>query len=223
MKATIVSLWHTPFPVVRPYQNYPIPPRPDNGLLITDPKFSETYGSLVVGEASQKMDIGDNRKLPQTIDAYAIADDIVASDQLTGYGVFVADADAPTKEELRIAQAILLRKARTLIGEGDIKFSRVETRKDISDLNRWAVVQLEEKRDWVYQRPDDTLVKVHPPVCPNCGSEAKILDPASCWNCAFIMDVKRARQLGLLPGDEELVGAGPVRGAGGKFQPKPKE
>ena len=224
IRATLVSLWHVAFPITRNYQNYSVPPRPDNGLLITDPKFSETYGRLVVGDASGSMDIGDKRGLPQSFDAYSIADDIVASDELNKYGVFVSDGDEPSRDELRVAQAILLRRARTLVQEGDIKYSKPQTRAEISDLNRWAVVQLEEKREWVYQRSDEELVKTVLPSCPNCGSEAKILDPASCWNCAFIMDAKRARQLGLLPGDEELVGAGPVRGAGGKFQPsKPKE
>lgn len=222
IRATIISLWHVMFPVVRPFQNYAIPPRPDNGLLITDLKFCQTYGSLMIGDAAGRMDIGDKRGLPQSYDAYSIADDIVANDQLNAYGVFVPDGDEPTVKELQVAQAILLRKARTLIQEGDIKFGRVETRKDISDLNRWAVVQLSEKREWVYQRPDGDLIKEVLPNCEACGVEQKILDPAICWNCKTVLNSEKAQRLGLEP-ERELVGSTPVRGPGGKFQPKPKE
>lgn len=224
--ATIVSLWHVNFPVCRAYQNYSIPARPDNGLLITNPEFSRTFGSLRIQDAHGTMDIGERRNLPQSFDAYSVADDIVANDGLQTYGVFVPDGDEPAKEELQIAQAILLRKARQLIQEGDIKYSKLETRREISDLNRWAVVQLEEKRDWVYVHTAE--VKVALPPCLACGSEAKIPDPAVCWNCSYVMNARKARDLGILPALEgELVGVGagaaPVRGPGGKFTPAPKE
>jgi len=165
IRALVVSLWHVPFHVTRPYQNYTVPARPDNGLLVTDPKFFETFGSLLISQAGQNMDIGERRSLPQVFDAYAIADDIVMTEELFKYGVFVPDGDEPLKRDLQAAQGLLIKKAKQLVGEGDIKYSKPQTRAEISDLNRWAVIQLQEKREWVYAH--DEQVKLALPNCPN--------------------------------------------------------
>lgn len=212
VKATIVSLWHIGFHCSRPYREYMVPPRPDNGLLITDPHFCETFGELVIEAASQKMDIGEKRGIPQPdVDAYAIADDLVEADQLRGYGVFVPDGDEPTKKDLQAAQGLLLKKARILVQEGDTKYSKPQTRAEISDLNRWAVAQLEEKREWVYIHEE--TVKEILPRCRSCGTEALIPDPAVCFRCGFEMNPKKARELAIPPraglagaAMEEIVG-----------------
>src|SRR5512144_1322342 len=144
VKAIIVSLWHIPFYVSRPYREYTIPAREPNGLLVTDPHFCDTWGELVIEEAKQAMDIGEKRRIPQPdVDPYSIADDIVQSEELFKYGVFVPDEDKPTVRALHAAQGLLIRKARQLVAEGDIKYSKPQTRAEISDLNRWAVEQLE--------------------------------------------------------------------------------
>lgn len=215
-RALVVSLWHQPFPVTRPYQNYTVPARPDNGLLITDREFCKTYGELLIADAQQNMDIGDKRGVPQSFDAYAIADDIVASEELFKFGVFVPDEDQPTLKALQAAQGLLIKRAKLLVQEGDIKYSKPQTRAEISDLNRWAVVQMQEEREWVYQGIDQ--VKEVLPHCPNCGMEQKILDPASCWNCSLILDVEKARKLGLpIPNSVEVALAG--AGKPGSKQP----
>jgi len=37
------------------------------------------------------------------------------------------------------------------------------------------------------------------------------MDPASCWNCAFILNPKKARELGVIPTEAELAGVGPAK------------
>lgn len=205
IRAIIVSLWHIPFYVSRPYREYTVPARENNGLLITDSKFCQTWGELVIEEAKQAMDIGEKRRIPQPdVDAYAIADDIVQAEELYKFGVFVPDEDKPKVIDLQKAQGLLIRKARQLVAEGDIKYSKPHTRAEISDLNRWAVEQLEEKREWVYYHegePKEIL-----PLCASCGSEARVPDPAICWNCKFEMNPKKCRELGIpLPAGAELA------------------
>ena len=194
-RALIVSLWHQSFPVPRSYQSYSIPAREDNGLLITDPNFCKTYGELLIDEAFGKMDIGDRRDLPQLFDAYAIADDIVMSDELYKFGVFVPDEDEPSMKSLQAAQGLLIKRAKLLVQEGDTKYSKPQTRAEVSDLNRWAVIQMQEQREWVYQ--NEVSIKVPLSRCPACGKLQEIPDPAKCWNCGMFLNLKKAVELGL--------------------------
>jgi len=216
--AVIGSLYDFPFHIERPYGVYIIPARPKDDLVTIDPDYWKTYGTLLVQDAVEGMDIGEKRRIQMREYGPAIALDLVKSEDLVKFGVFVADGKVPTPEELQLAWARLIAHYRYLIQDGDNKYSKPETRREISDLHRRAVTHLREKREWVYSFRDVTPT----PICPFCGETQRIHDAAICWNCKQIINVDRATELGMIPPVPVTVGAEPnvVRGPGGKFQRK---
>jgi hypothetical protein len=219
--ALLVSLWHAPFQLSRSFQIFHLAPRPSNGCRIVDKEFTQSFSTLTIRDCPDRMDIGDKRGIPSMINAEDIAADLIDNDNLGKFGIFVAAGPTPTPEELELARAILIKKAKDLVADGDMKWARLETRKEITDLNRWAVLQLGETREWAYEYQEPAPI-VAVPNCPACGIEQKIASPAICWNCRYPIDLKKAQQLGLLPDEEpedeqpEIVG----RGSGGRFTKK---
>ncbi|MCI0725044.1 MAG: hypothetical protein L0338_39680 [Acidobacteria bacterium] len=214
-RAVIVSLWDYTFHVERTYGSYTIPARSDNGTTVLDPEFTKSWGELAVGDAKEGMDIGDKRRITMRELAHDIAFDIVKNEDMEKFGVFVCRGAKPTFDELELARARIIAHFRFLIQDGDVKWAKPETRRDITDTHRKAVVQLAEKREWVYTfRQPLELAN-----CPACGMEQKVEDPVICWNCKFPINREKALELGIIEEAQPAI----VRGAKGQFQSVKKE
>lgn len=192
----IISLWDSPFVVPRKHRHYQIPARPDNGKSILEPGFEESYGVCKVFDIEENLEFGEKQKVPWRETAEKVAPDIVTSEDMTKFGIFVAyDEGGPTAAELGRAKANLLRHLKWLVNDGDKKYSRPETRADVNDLHRKAVIMLGEQREWVYQLVENLVDQSSK--CPACGSDFRIPDPAVCAVCGAVLNQERAAKYGL--------------------------
>lgn len=192
----IVSLWDSPFVVPRKHRHYHIPARPDNGKTILDDGFEESFSVCKVFDIEENLEFGEKQKVPWRETAEKVAPDIVNSEDLSKFGIFVAhDEGGPTKAELGRAKMTLLKHLKWLVGDGDKKYSRPETRADLNDLHRKAVIMLGESREWVYQLVEKLVQQATR--CPACGSEFRIAEPAVCAVCGAIIDAEKAAKFGL--------------------------
>jgi hypothetical protein len=179
---------------------------------ITDQKYTahRTYGTfLIPGRAAEQecgvlriaprtavMDYGDKRILPLAIPARDIAEDLcreINSDagEQSFLGVFVAEGEAPTLEELRQAQLRLDEFYRSQVAAADREWERSHSFLFINDLQRRAAAHLGLEKEWYYQVRETSE-------CPGCGDRVKP-NVAVCRSCGAVLDREKALALGLIP------------------------
>jgi hypothetical protein len=156
-----------------------------------------SYALLLITSRGDVIDLGDGRRLPFSISAREIADDLLQD--LHDHGLFVCSGARPTSEEL--AAAVTRRDAyyHRLIAEGDTLWARGHSFREISDLHRRAAMAIGAEREWAY-------VPMRLSDCPACGEKVKT-GVAVCRHCHAILDAEKAAQHGLR-GAPAPVGAG---------------
>ncbi len=141
------------------------------------------------------MDYGDKRILPLAIPARDIAEDLcreINSDagEQSFLGVFIAENETPTAEELRRAQARLEEFYRSQVAAADREWERSHSFLFINDLQRRAAAHLGLEKEWYYQVRETSE-------CPGCGDRVKP-NVAVCKSCGAILDRDKALALGLI-------------------------
>lgn len=183
-RAVMCNVGDQEWTLVRTYGGYRIPA----------PAAGETSATLEVTDRVDIIDMGDNRRLEVPIHARKIAEDL-ASD-LGDFGVFVANGDEPSDEEIANAKARLIEVAKRLVFEGDQEWARSHNYRLLSDLHRRAVKRLGLEREWAYEPA--AMAE-----CPVCGERIKP-GVALCKSCGAILDREKARQFGILGSEGEV-------------------
>ncbi|HEY6443584.1 MAG TPA: zinc ribbon domain-containing protein [Candidatus Acidoferrales bacterium] len=198
--ATIVSISDQDWYISRTHGVYHIPARvkqtpsdpadqeppvaqPALGSQPSDPH----YALLLITSRGDAIDLGDSRRLPFTISAREIAEDLLQD--LHDHGIFVCKGPRPTSEELTAATERRDAYYHRLIGEGDTLWARGHSFREISDLHRRAAMTLGVEREWAY-------VPMRMSDCPACGEKVKS-GVAVCRHCHAILDREKAAHHGL--------------------------
>ena len=147
----------------------------------------QPYALLLITSRGDVIDLGDGRRLPFSISAREIADDLLQD--LHDHGVFVCAGARPTQEELAAATTRRDAYYHRLIGEGDTMWARGHSFREISDLHRRAAISLGVEREWAY-------VPMRMNECPACGEKVKPA-VAVCKHCGAILDAEKAAKHGL--------------------------
>ncbi len=148
---------------------------------------SQPYALLLITSRGDAIDLGDSRRLPFTISAREIAEDLLQD--LHDHGIFVCEGLRPTSEELTTATERRDAYYHRLIGEGDTLWARGHSFREISDLHRRAAMTLGVEREWAY-------VPMRMSDCPACGEKVKA-GVAVCRHCHAILDREKAAHHGL--------------------------
>ena len=145
------------------------------------------FALLLITSRGDVIDLGDGRRLPFSISAREIADDLLQD--LHDHGIFVCAGARPTPEELAAATTRRDAYYHRLIGEGDTLWARGHSFREISDLHRRAAMAIGAEREWAY-------VPMRLSDCPACGEKVKS-GVAVCKHCHAILDAEKAAQHGL--------------------------
>ncbi|MGA3294336.1 MAG: hypothetical protein ABSE45_10195 [Candidatus Acidiferrales bacterium] len=189
---TIASISDQDWYISRTHGIYHIPACPKPGAS------DQPYALLLITSRGDALDLGDGRRLPFTVFAREIADDLLQD--LHDHGIFVCAGARPTAEELAAATARRDAYYHRLIAEGDTLWARGHSFREISDLHRRAAMALGVERDWAY-------VPMRMSECPACGEKVKT-GVAVCKHCHAILDAEKAAQHGLA--DRASSAASPV-------------
>jgi len=188
---TIASVSDQDWVVSRTHGVYHIPACAKQAVPATavegEPKAAVPYAMLIVRSRGDVIDLGDGRRLPFTITAREIAEDLLQD--LHDHGVFLCAGELPTEEELATATARRDAYYHRLIGEGDVLWARGHSFREISDMHRRAAMALGVEREWAY-------VPMRLADCPACGEKVKA-GVAVCKHCHAILDAEKAAQHGL--------------------------
>ncbi len=176
---TIASISDQDWYISRTHGVYRIPAR-DKG---------EVYATVRIESRGDIIDLGDNRRMPFTIAAREIAEDLLQD--LQDHGVFLCAGAEPSAEELAAATARRDAFHQRLVTDGDTMWARGHSFREISDLHRRAAIALGIEREWAY-------VPVKMSDCPACGEKVKP-GVAVCRFCSAILDEEKAAKHGLGP------------------------
>lgn len=150
------------------------------------------YTVLVIRPATERYDLGDDRKGTEWWEPRVIANDIVNANGLGKLGVFVAEGPRPTREELAKAKGSLEGWYHLLVAEGDAFYAanRDVARNGITDNHRKAVLYFGQTRDWAYV-PSKLLP------CPFC---TEMVRPGAtmCKHCNAVLNIDKAIAAGLV-------------------------
>src|SRR6202142_1204022 len=147
----------------------------------------EACALLLITPRGDVIALGDSRRLPFTITAREIAEDLLQD--LHDHGIFVCAGARPTTEELATAATRRDAYYHRLIAEGDTLWARGHSFREISDLHRRAAMTIGAEREWAY-------VPMRLSDCPACGEKVKT-GVAVCKHCRAILDPEKAAQHGL--------------------------
>jgi hypothetical protein len=170
-------------------------------------KKGDGYATLRIVPRTDMVDLGDNRRLPLTIGAREIAEDLLQD--LHDHGVFRCEGEEPSAAELATARARGEAFHHKLVAEADVMWARGHSFREISDLHRRAAIALGLEREWAY-------VPVRMNDCPACGEKVKP-GVAVCRHCSAILDAEKAAKHGLgrgARGGESGEVIGSARGGG---------
>ena len=171
-------------------------------LEIRSPQPGETFAITPVRGCTTLIDLGDKRTHPITITAREVAEDIARelnSDSGDGsfHGVFVAQGDVPTPEELSDARKRLENFHRRLVDAADLEWERTKNPMFITDLERRAARVLGLEKPWLYDaKPLND--------CPLCAEKIKP-GVAVCKSCGAILDREKAAHYGLVPREDRAT------------------
>lgn len=156
----------------------------------------EAYALTCVQGRTAFLDLGDKRTTPIHISAHELAHDLcreINSDggEDSNLGVFVAENEIPTEQELERAREKLAAFYRRLVAGADREWERSHSYLFINDVERRAAKYLGLEKDWFYQARETVE-------CPGCGEKIKP-GVAVCRTCRAILDPAKAANLGLVP------------------------
>jgi hypothetical protein len=161
-------------------------------------KKEDAFAKLRIEPRTDMIDLGDNRRLPLTIGAREIAEDLLQD--LHDHGVFLCAGDEPTAAEIAAARARSEAFHHKLVAEADVMWARGHSFREISDLHRRAAIALGLEREWAY-------VPVRMSDCPACGEKVKP-GVAVCRHCSAILDAEKAAKHGLGLGARQAQSGG---------------
>jgi hypothetical protein len=184
--ASIVNVTEQNWTIHRSYGTYQI-----RGRLPDEP-----YALIAVGAIRAVMDLGDKRTMDVPISAREVAEDICREINADGgetsfFGVFVANGEKPTAEELDGGQRRLEAFYRSMVAGADREWERSHSYLFINDVQRRAARHLGLEKEWFYQARETKD-------CPGCGEKVRV-DVAVCKTCRAILNPEKAATLGLLP------------------------
>jgi hypothetical protein len=156
----------------------------------------EPYTLTRVEARTAFMDLGDKRTTPVHISAAELANDLcreINSDggEDSNFGVFVAEGEIPSDNELERAREKLAAFYRRLVAGADREWERSHSYLFINDVERRAAHCLGLEKEWFYQARETVE-------CPGCGEKIKP-GVAVCRTCRAILDPIKATRLGLAP------------------------
>jgi hypothetical protein len=156
----------------------------------------EPYGLTRVEGRTAYMDLGDKRTTDVRISAAELANDLCREINSDGgeesfFGVFVAEGEIPSHDELRREREKLAAFYRRLVAGADREWERSHSYLFINDVERRAAHYLGLEKDWFYQARETVE-------CPGCGEKIKP-GVAVCRTCGAILDRSKAASLGLAP------------------------
>ena len=156
----------------------------------------EPYAPTRVEARTAFMDMGDKRTTPVHISAAELAQDLcreINSDggEESNFGVFVAESEIPSEDELERAHEKLVAFYRRLVAGADREWERSHSYLFINDVERRAAQYLGLEKEWFYQARETVE-------CPGCGEKIKP-GVAVCRTCGAILDRTKAASLGLAP------------------------
>ena len=156
----------------------------------------EAYALTRVEARTAYIDLGDKRTTPIYISAEELAEDLcreVNSDggEDSNFGVFVAEREIPTDDELERGHHKLAMFYRRLVAGADREWERSHSYLFINDVERRAAHYLGLEKEWFYQERETVE-------CPGCGEKIKP-GVAVCRTCRAILDPTKAANLGLAP------------------------
>ena len=167
----------------------------------------EPYALTRVEGRKAVMDLGDKRTHEVPIAADEIAADLCREINADGgeesfFGVFVADGETPTSDELRLARERLTAFYRRLVAGADREWERSHSYLFINDVERRAAHHLGLEKEWFYQARETVD-------CPGCGEKIKP-GVAVCRTCGAILDRDKAASLGLGAKNLESTASAPA-------------
>jgi hypothetical protein len=183
---TLCSVSPDSYRIVRYYMDGPIiiPPAPDSvgysTCTISDHKdYKVVWTSLT-----------ENETMEFPVPAKVIVADIIGAEQLDSKGVFALPEGrtVPTDKELATARRKRREQLVAWATDGDRLYSQFGTRgiQHIPDVSKRAVLELKQKRDWVFS--PDVVTKE----CEVCGDTLKPLAngkyPILCKGCGAVID-----------------------------------
>ncbi|HEY6020820.1 MAG TPA: hypothetical protein VIY48_13260, partial [Candidatus Paceibacterota bacterium] len=123
-------------------------------------------------------------------EARDLAEDLIGihrDDNLTRFGVFIAEGDEPTEEELAKARAAMEENMRRDVSEADASWARYHDPKHISMHGRAAAEYFGLRREWTID-----MKQMVP--CKGCQ---ELISPIAvkCPKCGAILDMEKAREL----------------------------
>lgn len=156
----------------------------------------EAYALTRVEGRTAHIDMGDKRTSPIHISAAELAEDLcreINSDggEDSNFGVFVAEGNDPTADELDRGHDRLATFYRRLVAGADREWERSHSYLFINDVERRAAHYLGLEKEWFYQARETVE-------CPACGEKIKP-GVAVCKTCRAILDPTKAANLGLAP------------------------
>jgi hypothetical protein len=156
----------------------------------------EAYALTRVEARTAYIDMGDKRTTPIYISAEELAEDLcreINSDggEDSNFGVFVAESENPSDDELERGHDKLAMFYRRLVAGADREWERSHSYLFINDVERRAAHYLGLEKEWFYQAKETVE-------CPGCGEKIKP-GVAVCRTCRAILDPAKAANLGLAP------------------------
>ena len=168
----------------------------------------EAYALTHVEGRKAVMDLGDKRTHEVPITAAEIAADLCREINADGgedsfFGVFSAEGQPPTSDELQRARDRLTTFYRRLVAGADREWERSHSYLFINDVERRAAHYLGLEKEWFYQARETVD-------CPGCGEKIKP-GVAVCRTCGAILDRNKAASLGLAAPSLELTATAPAK------------
>ena len=167
----------------------------------------EAYALTRVEGRKAVMDLGDKRTHEVPISADEIAADLCREINADGgeesfFGVFVAEGETPTSDELQQGRERLATFYRRLVAGADREWERSHSYLFINDVERRAARHLGLEKEWFYQARETVE-------CPGCGEKIKP-GVAVCRTCGAILDRAKAASLGLAAPSSESAAFAPA-------------
>jgi hypothetical protein len=113
----------------------------------------------------------------------------IEDNDLTNWGVFLAEKKEPTKAEIEDATAKMTHMYQLVVADGDTKWANPDTKKLISSIHVRAANYLLQERDWA--SPPKKMVP-----CPGCGGAVfpHVAYHAGPSGCGSIVNMDAAKQ-----------------------------
>lgn len=144
-------------------------------------------------------DASSAERIPVPVPAQTIVNDYFANEKLRQKGCFfLAAGEIPSQRQIQEARDTRIAFLSNLVEIADKEFMRSKRIDEIPEFCKNAVRELNLKREWAVVAP--------PPMqeCPACGEAIKV-GVAICKGCHAILDYAKAKEFGLIDGEDMPV------------------